>query len=191
MRSTDTESVLDAAERHALIEIARIAIDTGVRGERPAIRVDNLTPGLRLPRATFVTLTIKGVLRGCIGTLEARRPLAVDVGENAYSAAFDDPRFPPVAMAEILQLDLHISLLNPPQPLVFVSEDDLIEQLRPGVDGLILSDGDRRATFLPSVWESVGGAREFLRHLKLKAGLPPEGWSPTIQAARYTVSSIP
>lgn len=183
--------MLDPIERRTLMEIARTAIQAGVNGRRPAIRFENVPRALLVPRATFVTLEIEGDLRGCIGTLEAFRPLAVDVSENSYSAAFGDPRFPPVSVLEVERIELHISILSSPQPLEFTSEGDLIRQVRPRTDGLILAERGRRATLLPSVWEQVPNAGEFLAHLKLKAGLPADYWSDSIQVFRYTTSTVP
>jgi AmmeMemoRadiSam system protein A len=143
-------------------------------------------PELQVERATFVTLTINGALRGCIGMLEACRPLAEDVAENACAAAFGDPRFEPLSKEEFDLLDIHISVLSPPEEMTFSSEADLLEKIRPGVDGLILQDGGRRGTFLPSVWGELPGKEIFWMHLKMKAGLPTDYWSDTLRVFRYT-----
>jgi len=158
-----------------------------------ALRIDPgaFPPALRAQRATFVTLHIDKKLRGCIGSVEARRPLVSDVAASAVAAATRDPRFPPVTIAEIPLLELHISILTPPEPMTFADEEDLLRQLKPGVDGLILEDGRSRGTFLPAVWETVPQPREFLRHLKMKAGLRPDHWAPTVRVSRYRVESIP
>jgi AmmeMemoRadiSam system protein A len=137
-------------------------------------------------RATFVTLTIGGRLRGCIGMLEACRPLAEDVAANACAAAFEDPRFPPLTKKEFEKLEIHISVLSPPEELAFSSEADVLNQIRPGIDGLILQEGFRRGTFLPSVWEELPTKELFWAHLKLKAGLPANYWSKTLRVFRYT-----
>lgn len=147
-------------------------------------------PRLQQPGASFVTLTRHGELRGCIGSLEARRPLLEDVAENAFNAAFRDPRFLPVDRHECDQLDLHISVLSPTEPLHFRDEADLLRQLRPGIDGLVLSDGRHRGTFLPQVWEQLPDPQDFLTHLKRKAGLPAAHWSPRLKVERYTVEVI-
>ncbi|MDK2857695.1 MAG: uncharacterized protein PWQ89_814 [Verrucomicrobiota bacterium] len=152
---------------------------------------EELPEELKEKRATFVTLTIGGRLRGCIGTLEAVRPLAEDVAANARSAAFDDPRFPPLTKAEFEKLEIHISVLSPPEEINFSSEEDLLSKIRPGIDGLILQDGFRRGTFLPSVWDELPDKRDFWEHLKLKAGLPADHWSDTVRVFRYTTEYFP
>jgi len=146
---------------------------------------------LRVDRATFVTLELRGNLRGCIGSLEARIPLAKDVAHNAYQAAFHDPRFPPVTKTEAKELDIYISVLSPPEPITFTSEQDLLDQIRPGIDGLILEDGWHRGTFLPSVWEQLPKKEDFLAHLKLKAGMDLTYWSDSIKVSRYTTEYFP
>ena len=138
------------------------------------------------PGASFVTLQRSGQLRGCIGSLEAFRPLVCDVAENALAAAFRDPRFAPLTPVELANLTLDISVLSPPQALTFVSEQDLLDQLRPNTDGLILEENGKRGTFLPSVWDSLPERERFLQHLKLKAGLPARHWSDAIRVWRYT-----
>jgi len=142
---------------------------------------------LARPGAAFVTLTRHGNLRGCIGSLEARRPLAEDVVANARAAAFSDPRFAPLTADELDGIRVEVSLLTPAQPMRFSSEADAIGQLRPLVDGVILEVGQRRGTFLPQVWESLPDARQFLRELKRKAGLPADFWSDAVKLSRYQV----
>lgn len=178
---------LNDSQRATLLKVARDSIAHGLETGRP-LRLDlqNYPPELTVARATFVTLERQGQLRGCIGMLEAIRPLVEDVAENAFSAAFRDPRFPPLADDEFAELDLHISILSPAEPIGFSSEQDLIAQLKPGIDGLILQEGHRRGTFLPSVWEQLPDPRLFLRHLKQKAGLPPDYWSDTVKVSRYS-----
>lgn len=144
-------------------------------------------PALTAPGATFVTLTQQGRLRGCIGSLEAWRPLAEDVRENACAAAFRDPRFPPLAADELAQTRVEVSLLSPAAPLRFSSEADALARLQPGVDGVILECAGRRATFLPQVWEQLPEPRTFMAHLKQKAGLPANYWGPDVRLERYTV----
>jgi len=177
--------------RRTLLELAGSAIEKGLGGERLTVCATDYPEPLRAPRATFVTLHVGGELRGCIGTLEVRRTLVEDVAHNARAAAFEDPRFPPLAHAEFERLDIHISVLSAPEPVAFASEEDLLRQLRPRVDGLILQAGLRRGTFLPSVWEQLPEPREFLRHLKRKAGLPADYWAADIRVSRYVTASIP
>lgn len=174
-------------EQSQLLALARQSIVHGLETGRPLpVNLDDYPAALRQIRATFVTLERGGRLRGCIGMLEAVRPLAQDVAENAFAAAFRDPRFPPLSNGELAGLDLHISVLNPATAMSFDSEAALIAQLRPGVDGVILQEGGRRGTFLPAVWDDLPDPKQFLQHLKQKAGLPTNYWSETIKAYRYT-----
>jgi len=129
-------------------------------------------------------------LRGCIGTLQAYRPLVEDVAKNAYAAAFRDPRFAALSAHEFAQLHYHISILNPTEALRVNNEAELLAQLRPGVDGLVLEDQHYRSTFLPAVWENLPQPKQFVQHLKEKAGLPASYWSETIRFERYTVEDI-
>ncbi len=181
----------DAPERALLLDLARAGIQSGWREGRP-LRPDpaDYPPHLRAPRAAFVTLERHGRLRGCIGSLKPVRPLVVDVAENAYAAAFRDPRFPPLRPEEWEGLHIDISVLGEPRPLPCRDEADLLRQLRPGSDGLILEDGLHRATFLPAVWHSLPDPRDFVRQLKIKAGLPADHWSPGIRVYRYTTESF-
>ena len=168
----------------ALLAIARHAI-----AARFGVEATPVAPSAELsqPGASFVTLTQNGQLRGCIGSLEPYRALAVDVAENALAAAFRDPRFAPLERDELARTRIEVSLLAAAQAIDFACEDDAIAQLRPGIDGLILSYGSRRATFLPQVWESLPEAHRFIAQLKLKAGLPADFWDPGIGLARYEV----
>lgn len=174
-----------------LIRLARSSIAQRLETGR-ALEVDlAVVPAtLREPGACFVTLRREGELRGCIGSLEARRPLAVDAALNAASAAFDDPRFVPVSTAELVDLSLEISILEPSRPLPARTEQELLALLRPGLDGLVLCLGERRATFLPAVWRSLPDPREFVRELKRKAGLSADFWSPGLAFERYEVREI-
>ncbi len=190
MSSVETRQEFASEHRRALLELASAAIEQGLGGTRLAVRAVDYPEPLRVPRATFVTLHVDAALRGCIGTLEARRTLVEDVAHNACAAAFDDPRFPPLARAEFERIDIHISVLSPSEPLQFESEDALLGQLRPQVDGLILEERARRATFLPSVWEQLSDPRAFLQSLKRKAGLPADYWSHTLRVSRYTVEAF-
>jgi AmmeMemoRadiSam system protein A len=145
---------------------------------------------LREPRAVFVTLTLDQVLRGCLGTFESGCALAINVAHYAYAAAFNDPRFSPIIAEELPLLQIHLSILSPLEDMAFASEEDLLRQIRPGQDGLLLEEGGHRGTFLPSVWEDLPEPGEFLRRLKMKAGLPPHYWSPHIRLRRYTATYI-
>ena len=144
-------------------------------------------PELHKPGATFVTLTQQGNLRGCIGSLEAWRPLAQDVQENAIGAAFRDPRFEPLTADELPITRVEVSLLTPAEPIFFTSEADALAQLRPEIDGVILTAGQHRSTFLPQVWEQLPGPASFMAHLKQKAGLPANYWGTDVRLERYTV----
>lgn len=174
-----------------LLDLARASIRHGLQAGRPlAVVLEDLAEELVVPRASFVTLEKNGRLRGCIGSLEAWRPLAVDVAGNAFAAAFRDPRFPPVQSDEVEELEIHLSLLTPPVAMTFSSETDLLAQLRPGVDGLILSDGSCRGTFLPSVWAELTTPQLFLTQLKRKAGLAADYWSPGLRIWRYEAEMV-
>ena len=168
----------------SLLVLARNAIEQRFGGQPKEYLP---CPELAQPGATFVTLTQQGDLRGCIGSLEAYRPLAIDVSENAVAAAFRDPRFPPLERPELAHTRVEVSLLEVPQPLAFIDEADALARLHPGIDGLILSYRHRRATFLPQVWESLPERRQFMAHLKQKAGLPADFWDEGISLARYGV----
>jgi uncharacterized protein len=183
-------TTLAPADRETLMALAQTSIRHGLCGEEVKIDVEQYTPMLRAPGASFVTLQLAGELRGCIGSLEAERALAEDVAHNAFAAAFRDSRFSVLTWAEFERIRIHISLLSRSVPMRFASEADLLQQLRPGVDGLVLQEHWRRATFLPVVWESIPDPIEFLQQLKRKAGLSPDYWSAKITIERYTVESI-
>ncbi len=174
--TSDEQKLLLHIARHAIAE--RLGLDFAAPPAPPAHLLED--------GASFVTLKLNGELRGCIGMLEACRPLAEDVAANACAAAFSDPRFQPLGAAEFARITIHISVLSPPQPINFTSEEDLLKQIRPGVDGLILAEGRRRGTFLPSVWEELADKRQFIAHLKMKAGLPATYWSDSVRLWRYT-----
>ncbi len=184
-------SELNADQQRQLLQLAREAIARGLETRRAWVPdLNDLPEALREPGASFVTLTRFGELRGCIGTLEVYQALAKDVAEHAYAAAFSDPRFPPLSSDEFTDLELEISILGPAEALDFRDEADLLRQLRPGVDGLILQIGEHRGTFLPSVWHSLKTPGEFLAHLKQKAGLPADYWSDALKVWRYTTCSF-
>ena len=179
-----------SGHREQLTKLARDSIEHGLQHRRvPQLDLEEWPAELRVPGSAFVTLNLHGQLRGCVGSIEAHQPLVQDVAHNAFAAAFRDHRFSPLTAPEFKDSQIHISVLTPPEPIVFSDEADLLDQLRPGVDGLILSDNGRRGTFLPAVWESLPERQGFLRHLKQKAGLPPDYWSSTVQVSRYTTES--
>ncbi|MCB2262296.1 MAG: AmmeMemoRadiSam system protein A [Candidatus Thiosymbion ectosymbiont of Robbea hypermnestra] len=190
MSSSDPVA-FDPAQRRQLLTLARQSIAHGLDqgGPLPVVPAE-YPPALRAQRAAFVTLQLGGGLRGCIGHLEAIQPLVLDVAENAFAAAFRDPRFPPLTRPELARLTIEISVLTPSQPLACTSEEELLRLLEPGRDGLILEDGAARGTFLPTVWESLPDPRDFLRHLKQKAGLPPDHWSERVRVERYRTESF-
>ena len=142
---------------------------------------------LEEPGATFVTLTLQGQLRGCIGSLEAYRPLIEDVQSNAVASAFRDPRFLPLGKDEFAEVVIEVSLLSKPELIRHSSEEDALAQLTPGRDGVILQYGQHRATYLPQVWAQLPEPGSFIAHLKEKAGLPDNFWSDDIQLSHYTV----
>lgn len=186
-----TRGALAAAQRRTLLTVARQSIAYGaIHGTPLPVHPADYHRDLKALRASFVTLKAAGELRGCIGHLEARQPLVVDVAENAYAAAFRDPRFRPVAEPELAGLQIQISVLTQPEPMAFADERDLVAQLHPGEDGLILADGRQRGTFLPSVWDSLPTPEQFLSHLKMKAGLASNHWSDTLQVWRYRTESF-
>ena len=168
---------LSTEERSILLRLARHAIESGVR-RQPLDMLDiaALPEQLREPGATFVTLTERDMLRGCVGALEAYQPLAEDVREHAIAAALEDYRFPPVRPEEVPWIKIEISRLTAPIPLDYDRPEDLLKLLRPGIDGVILREGLRRATFLPQVWEKLPDPREFLGHLCLKMGVDSNYW---------------
>jgi AmmeMemoRadiSam system protein A len=174
-----------------LKDVARRSIAQGARTGKPlAVDPEAFPPEVRAKRASFVTLRQSGTLRGCIGMLEADAPLVVGVAENAFKAAFRDPRFSPLVEAELPETGIHISILSPLERVEVFSEADLLAQLRPGIDGVVLQEGIHRGTFLPSVWEELPDAAQFLQQLKRKAGLPAEFWSGDLEVWRYTAELI-
>ncbi len=193
MSSTEqTTGEYGEAERQTMLRLARESILHGLEtGSALKVSGDDFPEALRAERACFVTLTRSGRLRGCIGHLEPVQTLIEDIAENAYSAAFRDPRFAPLAADELDATHIEISVLGPPRPIDFDSEEDLLQQIRPGVDGLILATPDgHRGTFLPSVWESLPDPDQFLAHLKLKAGLATDYWADGVRVWRYETEAF-
>jgi len=168
-----------------LLTLARSAIAAHL--DLPADEVA-LQDWLRAPGATFVTLTQRGDLRGCIGSLAAHRPLHQDVEANALAAAFRDPRFAPLQRHELDITRVEVSLLSAAQPMQFSSEAEALSLLQPGEDGVILETGRYRSTFLPQVWEQLPTPEAFLAQLKRKAGLPADFWSDDLRLSRYRVT---
>jgi MEMO1 family protein len=180
------EPVLTAADGLTLRELAVAALRHGVAtGRPPEVALADLPPRLRVPGAAFVTLQRDGALRGCIGTLEARRPLAVEVVARTVDAARNDQRFPPVDAAELPSIDVSVSVLTPPVPFACSGYDELVAALQPSIDGLVVDDGAHRATFLPSVWDQLPEPSAFVARLWAKAGLPSRHWSGATRVARY------
>ena len=172
-----TEDKLTAEEKGTLLELARGALEDGVRGKKLSpLDLNSLPPRLREQGASFVTLTITGNLRGCIGALEPYQPLAEDVREHAIAAALQDFRFPNVGPEELPHIEIEVSRLTAPVPLEYTSAEELLMKLRPGIDGVVLRDGPLRATFLPQVWEKLPDPAEFLAHLCYKMGAAPDSW---------------
>jgi len=149
--------------------------------------VDERQDFLFEPGASFVTLQLEGKLRGCIGSLQAKRPLLVDVKTNARAAAFQDPRFRPLAAEEFGRTRIEVSLLSALLPIDFADEDEALAALRPNEDGVVLAWGEKRGTFLPQVWETIPQPRNFLAELKRKAGLAADFWADDLKLYRYTV----
>jgi uncharacterized protein len=168
---------LNATEQDILLSIARQALENSVHGEPlPQIELDDLPHALQEPGASFVTLTIAGNLRGCIGTLDPYQPLAMDVQEHAVAAALQDYRFPNVKPAELPHINIEVSALTPRAKLAYKSPPDLVSILKPHIDGVILQDGLCKATFLPQVWDKLPDPEEFLSHLCMKMGRPGDLW---------------
>lgn len=182
---------LSEAERAHLRWVAGAAIERGLQSGRcPAVDITSFPPALRAVRATFVTVTLAGRLRGCIGSVIPNAPLAVDVAQSAFKAAFGDPRFPPLRPEELSQIAIHVSILSTPRLMSFRNEAELIAQIRPDQDGLILESAGRRGLFLPSVWENLPDPTLFVRHLKGKAGFPADYWADDLRVWRYTTESF-
>ena len=176
-----------------LLQVARASLSSFVRHARPYTpNLATLTETLKEPASTFVTLTNRGILRGCIGSTEFRHPLAVDVAQNA-AAASRDPRFSPVTADELAAVRIEVTLLQPPQPLKYKNEDELLLKLRPGVDGVILQWGERRGLLLPQVWVRVPKSADFVRALCKKAQIPFDALRatpPTVRAFTFQAHSF-
>lgn len=185
-------NLITDGEKQTLLRLAREAMEHGVRGIKPpSIDRSTLTSTLREVGASFVTLTINGALRGCIGTLDAYQSLAEDVCEHAVAAALQDPRFPQVGEAELNRIRIEVSRLTTPQLLKYSTSADLLTKLRPQIDGVILKDDHRRATFLPQVWEKIPDPADFLDNLCAKMGVRANLWrEATLQVYVYQVEEF-
>lgn len=171
---------LSREQGQALVQLARLTLENTLqhsnRSPGPELRNILSEPELQKSQGTFVTLHIRGSLRGCIGSLTADQPLVESVQENAVNAALKDPRFPPLTASELEKTHIEVSVLTEPRPLEYSDARDLLTKLRPNIDGVILQKGMARSTFLPQVWEQLPDAEQFLNHLCLKAGLPENAW---------------
>jgi hypothetical protein len=181
--------MLSSSDHHTLLAIARDAITAAAKDlPLPELELNTFPDALRETRVCFVTLHIRGELRGCIGGLEARQPLALDAQEHAVGAATSDPRFPPISSVEVAHLRIEISVLTTPELISHNTPQELLAALRPRVDGVILRSGYRRATFLPQVWEKVSGPETFMEMLGEKMGAHQNAWrSADVEVLRYQV----
>lgn len=162
--------------RQFLLRLAREAVELAAREHKHIRLPADLAPELKHKKGAFVTLNKQGDLRGCIGNIYPDLPLAEAVASNAYRAALNDPRFPPVAPEELAEIEIEVSVLSVPEPLDFSLPAELLEKLQPHRDGVVLQIGTHRSTFLPQVWEKLPNPEEFLNHLSAKAGLPSDAW---------------
>ena len=168
---------LNEQEKSILLNLARRSIELAVNQRPlPQLNLEDYSPPLREISSSFVTLMIRGELRGCIGALEPYQPLVQDVCEHAAAAALEDYRFSPLTPAEVPLIEIEISRLTPPQPMEYKNPQDLLNCLRPNIDGVVLRDGHRRSTFLPQVWEKLPDPAAFLSQLCQKMGAPANLW---------------
>lgn len=187
----DQTCSLPPRDQRTLLEVAIAAIEHRLRsGSGLKIVPGRYSTELQFPRATFVTLRRDGELRGCRGSLRPVESLIVNVARNAHASAFYDERFEPISPGELEALHIHISILAPAETIPFESEQDLLDRIRPGVDGLILRAEEHQGVFLPSVWERLADVEVFWIHLKRKAGLPDDFWSPSLRVERFVTESI-
>jgi AmmeMemoRadiSam system protein A len=178
-------------DRRRLLQLAREALILAVNEHRQLSPLPELPPQLLEKAGCFVTLTLAGQLRGCIGNIFPDGPLAAAVASNAYRAALNDSRFAPVRSDELSRIDVEISVLSLPQPLHYDSTEDLLRKLRPKIDGVVLRRGAHRSTFLPQVWDKLPAAVEFLDQLAAKAGLPRDAWrQPDTEISIYHVEAF-
>ena len=182
---------LSTEDQAVCLQVAHESIQNGLKkGSALKVITRHYSNDLQQYLSSFVTLHKHGELRGCIGALEARQPLINDISEHAYAAAFQDPRFPALHDNEFNALEIEISVLGKPERMTFDSEEDLLKQVRPDIDGLIIEFGYNRGTFLPSVWQQLPDRQEFFNHLKAKAGLPINWWDNAVKISRYETFSF-
>lgn len=187
----NTKSQLPDVARNDLIRAAVATIQRAAHNMAPPeVRTETFHPSIQAHRGAFVTLNRNGRLRGCIGSLVGYQPLVQDVVVNAHKSSVADPRFPKLTSEELDNLEIEISVLSPQTPMLVADKADLFRQLRPTIDGLVLTDNNHRALFLPSVWEQIPDPEQFLGHLLVKAGLAAHHWSPTLRFFRFTVEKF-
>ena len=180
-----------AIHRQQILMLASNAIQHGLEYcERIKVDHRSYPDPLLEPKATFVTLKLEDNLRGCMGNLIAREPLVESVAGNTFNAAFHDPRFPGLEPEEVQRVSVSVSVLSESERIIANSEQELLAQLVPHVDGLILKEGTRSSTFLPDVWNTITEPEDFLKELKRKAGLPENYWSKSLVCERYATVSI-
>jgi AmmeMemoRadiSam system protein A len=178
-------------EKTQLLTLARSSIVCHlISGKELIVNTDDFPPSFQQDAACCVTLTLKNKLRGSIGTSYAQRPLVLDIIHNAYSAAFDDPRYNPVKKEDIHDIKIDISVLTTPTPISFLNEEDLLDKLQGTTDGIILQEGVHKATFLPSAWKAFSNPSEFIAALKVQAGLNAGYWSDNIVISRYQTINL-
>ena len=181
---------IEKRDRERLKEIAVSSIEKKLHQIEFSIIAENESPALCAPGASFVTLQLKDKLRGCIGSLRAKQPLALDVSHNALAAAFNDPRFSALSIEEFPECTVSISVLSTPKALAVKDLGDLEKQLKPGTDGLVLEFQGHRATFLPAVWVTLPDKSKFISELARKAGLDIRDYSEEWRFSTYHVDEI-
>jgi len=189
--SPDPDARLDGEAAATLIEVARRSIRSGLSGHGPVEPdLGTLPPALVQPRGAFVTLHVEGELNGCIGTVEAKRPLAEVVAANAWAAAFGDPRLPALRVEQLGGTEIEVSVLSALEPMAARDMRALLDSLRPGVDGLMIRDGHRSGVFLPQVWGQLPDPADFVARLQAKAGMSVGSWPPGTVCHRFTVTHL-
>lgn len=181
MQNQPDRSNLSPEQGQLLVKLARQTLAERFSKRIPQDDIDALDAALndscfQAACGTFVTLTLNGQLRGCIGSLTSDEPIRIGVRRNAINAAFHDPRFSPLNAADFEKVEIEVSILSEPQPLEYRDGADLLKKLRPGLDGVILRKDHASATFLPQVWKQLPQAHDFLSHLCMKAGLAADAW---------------